>query len=608
LIRLHQLRGNDLEAERYLNQLARSGSLERRDARRLASLLAEQGNIDRAIEILRGSYSMDADETPADVLLGQLYLRKGDLDKANEVARKLLQEDPGVLDIEFAASLAAAQGDEAQAESILARLEQMDLEKGLREVLLAEHERNHGDQEKALQLYEDALEADGDNPAIWRRYLSFLLRSGDAEQMASRIAEAHEACPDDALLSTLNQNRQLIASTAAQPIAQPFLAAAVDEPERRAEALAVLKAIDEAPRDEHAQLATDLRRLSERYPRFLALKTQLTRLYTSLGRRAEAAQTASQIMREFPGSIDAARIAAQTNAAAGEWEQALSAAREWRERAPQPPMQAEMLIAGAQIQLGRPEEALKTLEPYVAQVRAEDGFSPILHLNARALIAAGRTEEAEAMLEPQLEASDRWRRAWMGLAGSAVPDEERAAQWLTKAADLVPEDAPAEREALASAWYTLADRSGQEAHLSQARQLLESLSEQPDASPSALLAHAMVAERQQDHAAAEASYRRALEKEPDLPAAKNNLAMMLATRGENLDEALRFAQEAVEAQPSDANYIDTLAQVHAARGDYNAAVEQMERAVELEPGNAQWQDRLSEYRTRQSPQVAASQG
>ena len=51
--------------------------------------------------------------------------------------------------------------------------------------------------------------------------------------------------------------------------------------------------------------------------------------------------------------------------------------------------------------------------------------------------------------------------------------------------------------------------------------------------------------------------------------------------GVQLDEAERLIRRALELQPNDGIYIDSLGWVYYQRGDYKRAVEQLERAVEL---------------------------
>lgn len=65
---------------------------------------------------------------------------------------------------------------------------------------------------------------------------------------------------------------------------------------------------------------------------------------------------------------------------------------------------------------------------------------------------------------------------------------------------------------------------------------------------------------------AETAFRDAIRLLPDNPEAYNNLAWLLYTRRENLEEAEELAARAVQLDPERATFRDTLAQVRQARG------------------------------------------
>ncbi len=80
---------------------------------------------------------------------------------------------------------------------------------------------------------------------------------------------------------------------------------------------------------------------------------------------------------------------------------------------------------------------------------------------------------------------------------------------------------------------------------------------------------------------AKKNYRRALELQPNLPAAANNLAWLLASEeGADLGEALRFAMQAKQALPDQPHIADTLGWVHYKRKSYSLAISQFKQALE----------------------------
>jgi len=97
----------------------------------------------------------------------------------------------------------------------------------------------------------------------------------------------------------------------------------------------------------------------------------------------------------------------------------------------------------------------------------------------------------------------------------------------------------------------------------------------------------MLEETRENLPEAEKNYRRALDLAPQTPIAANNLAWLIADRGQgNLDEALRLAQSAVDRNTGVAGYYDTLGWVYFKKGLYSPAVEQLKKAVALDEADA----------------------
>jgi tetratricopeptide (TPR) repeat protein len=83
--------------------------------------------------------------------------------------------------------------------------------------------------------------------------------------------------------------------------------------------------------------------------------------------------------------------------------------------------------------------------------------------------------------------------------------------------------------------------------------------------------------------------RTALAEEPDLAGAQNDLAYVLASRGENLEEATELAQEARAGRPESAQIADTLGFVYLRRELGEAALVQFDASLELaEPESTSW--------------------
>jgi tetratricopeptide (TPR) repeat protein len=85
--------------------------------------------------------------------------------------------------------------------------------------------------------------------------------------------------------------------------------------------------------------------------------------------------------------------------------------------------------------------------------------------------------------------------------------------------------------------------------------------------------------------AAEENLTRVLETQPRNDQALNNLAYLLAEGDTRLDEALKYAERAVEAVPDNPAYLDTLGWILYRKGVYKSAIQYFERAVSKDREN-----------------------
>jgi tetratricopeptide (TPR) repeat protein len=113
-------------------------------------------------------------------------------------------------------------------------------------------------------------------------------------------------------------------------------------------------------------------------------------------------------------------------------------------------------------------------------------------------------------------------------------------------------------------------------------------------------------ERAGDWPRAEADLKHALELQPDQPLVLNYLGYTWIDKGENIDQAMKMIQRAVELRPTDGYIVDSLGWAYYRLGDYARATQTLERAIELVPedptindhlGDAYWRnERLGEAR------------
>jgi tetratricopeptide (TPR) repeat protein len=93
---------------------------------------------------------------------------------------------------------------------------------------------------------------------------------------------------------------------------------------------------------------------------------------------------------------------------------------------------------------------------------------------------------------------------------------------------------------------------------------------------------------------AEADLKHALELAPDEPLVLNYLGYSWIDKGENLSDALKMIQRAVELRPTDGYIVDSLGWAFYRLGDWSKATQYLERAIELLPEDPTINDHLGD--------------
>jgi tetratricopeptide (TPR) repeat protein len=92
-----------------------------------------------------------------------------------------------------------------------------------------------------------------------------------------------------------------------------------------------------------------------------------------------------------------------------------------------------------------------------------------------------------------------------------------------------------------------------------------------------------------------AVHEKVLAEHPRAAGHHNSLAWACARTGRELKKARAHAEKAVELEPDEPAYVDTLAEVFRRSGDMNRSLELMRRAVKLSGGGKFYRERLEEF-------------
>jgi Flp pilus assembly protein TadD len=95
---------------------------------------------------------------------------------------------------------------------------------------------------------------------------------------------------------------------------------------------------------------------------------------------------------------------------------------------------------------------------------------------------------------------------------------------------------------------------------------------------------------------AAAALRRRIEAAPENPSPYNQLAWLLGNTHGDLEEAARCAKKSLELSPNSGVFLDTLAHVYYAKGDFEQAVKYQTMAAEQEPNMGPIRRQLGVFR------------
>ena len=218
-------------------------------------------------------------------------------------------------------------------------------------------------------------------------------------------------------------------------------------------------------------------------------------------------------------------------------------------------------LAALLMQLGRPAEAV----PHYRRLHEPKGSEPQLAAELGvALVSVGEFAEGAALLEKAVPKLPGDLTALNALGHARLrlghPDQALA----------VFERLIAANKSYPPAWLARGDALmglDRFADAAEAYQQAARLSNTPLAS----LKQGVALERLGRRAAAEAAYKTALKLDPGYGPAQNNLAYLLASQQNRLDEALDWAKKAVASNERQAAYHDTLGWVRQQRGELELA-------------------------------------
>jgi tetratricopeptide (TPR) repeat protein len=329
----------------------------------------------------------------------------------------------------------------------------------------------------------------------------------------------------------------------------------------------------------------------------------------ALGQQAHAANSYRDVLRLNPRAAAAHTALARINLAEGNAASAVDFARGGLLNEPGRD-EARILLARGLIQ----QREFKRAEEELAILTARRPADPVvMALRGTLLLRKGDRSQAQALFERALQQDALNVDALGGLTsidaatGRIEQARQRLAQALEKAPSSIPllmltaradlqagDFAAGERRARAvidldpaqlKAYELLGAAYIRQQKLDAALAEFEQVVQKEPRSIGALTVIGMIHEAGGRPHEAEKAYQRALQADARAAVAGNNLAYLLAQRGDNLQYALILARDAVSMRGDDPVALDTLGWVHLKKGEASQAIEPLGKAAKLAPDN-----------------------
>ncbi|QQE11069.1 tetratricopeptide repeat protein [Planctomycetota bacterium] len=562
---------------------------------RAARLYASQGE-DRLALAALDRIDSELGQLPNNdqLLAAELYRRTDQQNKLTPLINEMLTS-PSPRAIAWAADYFASTGNQSRADQLITQLKQSNLDDGLIEQLLASYSARHGSIDDALNYDIQRTEKQPNNPDAWKQLIARYLANNDTDDAIAAAQKGLANINKQVALQAIITHENAIKKFSNQPLYKPIILGLLGSAESREVSDKVLSELSIADTKEMkaSDFAELIRPIADKHTTVITVQNLLSELYLVTGSYENALEVADRTAVNFPQSPTAVRISTDAHMALGEWNDAIISANQWKARNPEASLLASLRIAAAQLQINQPYNAIRTLNPYIEQAKAQPNeFPQIISLYGRALSLDNRITQAIDLYTPLFQINPNWRIDALRNATLATKNPKAIVAWVDNISQQIPPAELEQRSVLAESLWDIGSKFDINEIKEQASSLIDNIVTYDNAPASAWFVRGVIKETNGNLADASSSYREAIKLNPDFAAAKNNLAFILIQQSQANKEAATLAEQAVNASPSNPSFLDTLATVQSANKNYNKAIETQKRAIALDPNNPLWRVNL----------------
>jgi tetratricopeptide (TPR) repeat protein len=541
LIELLQQSGAVDEAGRRLLVFGKIDKLPTDTLRRRARLLATQGMWDQAYEdFVKLAPLGDLEDQFA---LGVVQTRRGDAAGAAQTLDAVLKSpkltEPIVVSV---ADYFASQGDVERGRQILEQHLPADAAPHRAATLGAFYERFNRFQDAEQQYIEQSKDGKPESQAVLAK---FYYKRGKLDQAKAITDRGLTAAPGNAALQQISGFIELSRGSNNRKALSDIAGSldSLDAAPPLKQLAKILQELEQDPNDSKGYVAK-LEQLTKTNPTFFPAWRLLVEARFQRGEIKEAVDTARVAARSMPVDPRPARLATDVLTAAGQYDEALMMAQQWRQRSITEPFDADLSIATINGAQKRYDDALKRLQPWRPRILSEgDSFPEHVELLADLLAKGGHLEEAQDLVWPRAERDATWALRSMTIAESLPPAAQE--QWVAKLSPVL-EKSPVGQWALGKVLYQIAAKQPSNQNYERAINMLKGALDDTNLRGPAALYLASCYERTGNKAEAIRQYRIALETSPNDTGALNNLAFLLSDDPATAPEAVKMAQKAVD--------------------------------------------------------------